>query len=95
MTSLKKGKIKKTLRPSERESITDFSQKFGSGISYEDKLRGKKAAGYVLAAIIIILLVCTGFFITDVLIRITEIPAAVQLNPEAFSKWISFLTIPG
>jgi hypothetical protein len=49
----------------------------------------------ILAALCIIALIYIGFFITDVLIRFTEIPAFIHYNPEAFIQWISFLTIPG
>ncbi len=92
---MKTGKIKKTIRPSERDSITGFSSKYGPGTNYEDKLRGKKIFGFILAAVCIIILIYIGFFITDVLIRFTEIPAFIHYNPEAFTQWISSLTIPG
>lgn len=92
---MKTEKIKKTIKPSERDSITGFSSKYGPGSSYEDKLRGKKAVSIILAAICLIALIYIGFFITDVLIRFTEIPAFIHYSPEAFIQWISFLTIPG
>lgn len=72
----KKGKIEKTLKPSQRKSITDFSDRFGEGPSYEERVRKKKITSAILIAAGIILLVATGFFVTDLLIKITELPLA-------------------
>ena len=69
-----KGKIEKALKPSERKSITEFSTRFGTGPTYEERVRTKKIASIVLLVTGILLLICVGYFITDVLIKITEMP---------------------
>ncbi len=69
-----KGVIEKALKPSQRESITEFSAHFGSEPSYEEKVRKKQIINAVLIALGIVALVATGYFVTDVLVRITEIP---------------------
>lgn len=68
------GKIEKTLKPSQRKSITDFSDRFGEGPSYEERVRSKKIVSAVLITAGLLALVGTGYFITDVLIGITELP---------------------
>ena len=69
-----KGKIEKALKPSERKSITEFSTRFGTGPTYEERVRTKKIASIVLLVTGILLLICVGYFMTDVLIKITEMP---------------------
>ncbi len=69
-----KGKIEKALKPSERKSITEFSNRFGTGPTYEERVRTKKIASVVLLVTGILLLICVGYFVTDVLIKITEMP---------------------
>ncbi len=69
-----KGIIEKALKPSQRESITEFSAHFGSEPSYEEKVKKKRIINGILIALGIIALVAVGYFITDVLVRITEIP---------------------
>lgn len=68
------GKIEKTLKPSQRKSITDFSDRFGEGPSYEERVRSRKIVSAVLIAAGLLALVGTGYFITDVLLKITELP---------------------
>lgn len=68
------GKIEKTLKPSQRKSITDFSDRFGEGPSYEERVRSKKILSAILVAAGVLALIGTGYFITDVLIKITELP---------------------
>lgn len=92
---MQKGKITKALKPSQRESVTDFSARFGNGISYEDKLRGKKISARILVAVCIIALIYVGFFLTDLLIGLTELPAFIHTLPEAFTKWILSPIIQG
>lgn len=75
----KKGKIEKTLKPSQRKSITDFSDRFGEGPSYEEQVRKKKITSAILIAAGIIFLVAAGYFVTDLLIKITELPLANTL----------------
>ena len=70
----KKGKIEKTIKPSQRKSITEFSTRFGTGPSYEERVRGKKIISAVLIAAGILLLIGLGYFISDFLIKITELP---------------------
>lgn len=69
-----KGVIEKALKPSQRESITEFSAHFGSEPSYEEKVKKRKIINAVLTALGIVALVTLGYFLTDVLVRITEIP---------------------
>lgn len=69
-----KGTIEKALKPSQRKSITEFAAHFGTGLSYEEKVRNKKIAYAVLITAGILALIGLGFFITDVLLRITETP---------------------
>ncbi len=68
------GKIEKTLKPSQRKSITDFAARFGEGPSYEERVRSKKIVSGVLIAAGLLALMGTGYFVTDVLIGITELP---------------------
>lgn len=68
------GKIEKTLKPSQRKSITDFSDRFGEGPSYEERVRSKKIVSAVLVTAGLLALMGTGYFVTDVLIGITELP---------------------
>ncbi len=68
------GKIEKTLKPSQRKSITDFASRFGEGPDYEERVRSKKIVSGVLIAAGLLALMGTGYFITDVLIGITELP---------------------
>ncbi|MDY6017059.1 MAG: hypothetical protein SPI97_05535 [Oscillospiraceae bacterium] len=70
----KKGKIEKSIKPSQRKSITEFSTRFGTGPSYEERVRGKKIISAVLIAAGILLLIGLGYFISDFLIKITELP---------------------
>ena len=69
-----KGKIEKTLKPSQRKSITEFSTHFGTGPSYEERVRTKKIISAVLITAGILALIAVGYFLTDVVIGITELP---------------------
>lgn len=71
---IEKGKIEKTLKPSQRKSITDFAARFGTGPSYEERVRAKRIISAVLLTAGILALIGTGYFLTDVLVKITEIP---------------------
>lgn len=71
---IEKGKIEKTLKPSERKSITAFAARFGTGPSYEERVRAKRIVSAVLLAAGILALIGTGYFLTDILVKITEIP---------------------
>ncbi len=70
----KTGKIEKTLKPSERKSITEFSTRFGTGPTYEERVRGKKIVTVILITAGILALIGTGYFFADTLIKITEMP---------------------
>ncbi len=70
----KTGKIEKTIKPSERKSITDFSTRFGSGPTYEERVRGKKIASALLITVGILALIGIGYFFADTLLKITEMP---------------------
>ncbi|MBR4765910.1 MAG: hypothetical protein IK085_04005 [Clostridia bacterium] len=71
---MKRKTIKRATRPSERESITEFSTSFGAGREYEMRLKRRKILGIVLTVIITLLLIATGYFVTETLINISELP---------------------
>lgn len=71
---IEKGRIEKTIKPSERKSITDFSARFGTGPTYEERVRFKRTVSVLLLAAGILALIGIGYFLTDVLVRITELP---------------------
>ena len=71
---IEKGKIEKTIKPSERKSITDFSSRFGTGPTYEERVRFKRIVSVILVVSGILAFIGLGYFATDVLIRITELP---------------------
>lgn len=94
----KDGKIEKTLKPSERKSITEFSSRFGTGPTYEEKMRNKRIITAVLIAAGILLLLFLGYFVTDVFIRISETPytpTTASIISEDIAKWIIFPSIQG
>lgn len=68
------GKIEKTLKPSQRKSITDFSDHFGEGPSYEERVRNKKIISAILIAAGVLALIGIGYFVTDLIVQITELP---------------------
>ena len=70
----RRGTIEKALKPSQRKSITEFATHFGTELSYEEKMRNKKIAQAVLVTAGVLALIGIGFFVTDVLLRITEVP---------------------
>ena len=71
---IQKGKIEKTIKPSERKSITDFSSRFGTGPTYEERVRFKRIVSVVLLVSGILAFIGLGYFATDVLVRISELP---------------------
>lgn len=92
------GKIEKTLKPSERKSITEFSSRFGTGPTYEEKMRNKRIIFAVLAAAGILLLLFLGYFLTDMILKISEVPytpAAASIISEGIDKWTIFPSIQG
>lgn len=68
------GKIEKTLKPSQRKSITDFSDHFGEGPSYEERVRNKKIISAILITAGVLALIGIGYFVTDLIVQITELP---------------------
>ncbi|MBO5859924.1 MAG: hypothetical protein J6R20_09145 [Clostridia bacterium] len=70
----KKGVIEKALKPSQRESITEFSAHFGSEPSYEETVKKRRIINGFLIALGIIALITISYFVTDLLVRITELP---------------------
>ena len=71
---IQKGRIEKTIKPSERRSITEFSARFGTGPSYEERVRFKRISLAFLIAAGILALIGIGFFATDGLVKIPELP---------------------
>lgn len=88
-------KNNKALKPSQREAITPFSSEYGNGMSFEDKLKIKKAIRIFLIVICIAALISIGYFFTDLFIGFSKIPADAYISPEGASKWISFRIIQG
>lgn len=70
----KKPKPERALKPSQREAITGFSARFGTEPSYEERTRKKRLMTVILIVIGVLLLIAAGYFVTDVLLRITEQP---------------------
>ncbi|MBQ6267966.1 MAG: hypothetical protein IJK64_09385 [Clostridia bacterium] len=70
----KTPKPERALKPSQREAITGFSARFGTEPTYEERARKKRLITAILIAIGVVLLIAVGFFVTDVLLRITEQP---------------------
>lgn len=70
----RKNHIKKAIRPSERESITDFSSSFGPNPDYEEKVRRRRIITTILCIAAIIAVISVGYIITETLIDITELP---------------------
>ncbi|MBQ2904622.1 MAG: hypothetical protein IJD78_08235 [Clostridia bacterium] len=92
----KTGKIEKTLKPSERKSITEFSARFGTGPTYEERVRGKKIATAILITAGILALIGIGYFFADVLLKITEMPyeqtaAMIDIDFKEFAHGIHTL----
>ena len=71
---LKRVKGKKTLRPSERESVTQFTSSYGPEASYDEKQKRQRIINLLLIVLGIIFLITVGFFITEIFIAITELP---------------------
>lgn len=92
---MKKDTVNKTIKPSQRESITPFSKRFGIKTNADEKFPVRKAVSYVIVLILIFALIYIGFFFTDLFIKFSELPAHIDFSPEAISKWNSFLTIQG
>ncbi len=70
----KKNKTEKSLKPSQRESITGFSRKFSSGSDFRSKALRRKIARIFIITVAVLALVYAGFFLADVILRITELP---------------------
>lgn len=70
----KTPKPDRALKPSQREAITGFSARFGTEPSYEERARKKHLITAILIAVGVALLIAVGFYVTDVLLRITELP---------------------
>ncbi len=69
-----KKRIEKALKPSQRESVTEFSDRFGSELSYEEKKKRRRIVNVILIVFGVMALITFGYFVTDVLIKITEMP---------------------
>ncbi len=86
---MKSAKTEKALKPSQRDSITGFSAKFGSGSDYRTKALRRKIARIIIITLCVLALVYAGYIFTDVILRITELPLeasasglyTVQLSP--------------
>ncbi len=89
---MKSAKTEKALKPSQRESITAFSSKFGTGSDYRSKVLRRKIARIIIIALCILALIYVGYTFTDVILRITELPleaSASGLHTLQLSSYIS------
>ncbi len=84
----RKKSITPALNPSGRESITEFTETYGRRGDFRKKIKLRRAMQIAAAVLVIILLVYIGYFITDLLIRISEIPPQIHISPEAGARWI-------
>lgn len=92
---MKKETIDKALKPSQRKSISGYSAKFAHSPDMDIRAKRRNIARVVIITAAIIALVYIGFFLTDVLIRISEVPPVnAHISTEAHS-WISFLLTQG
>lgn len=92
---MKKNGYKKALKPSQRESITEYSAHFGMLEGNEKRMLGKRIAVITAIVLSILALIIIGFFLTEMIIGITELPAAIQIFPEDTRAWILSLSIQG
>lgn len=74
MKKIKKSKIKKALKPSQRQSVTEFSTSF-AGLDYDTSRKRKIIISRVLIVLGILALIFIGYVIMDSLICISELPA--------------------
>ncbi len=70
----KRKTIKKAIKPSERESITDFSATYGGPNSYEMRMKRRRILTTVGVIAGILALIAVGYFFTELFIDITELP---------------------
>ena len=91
---MKKNGYKKAIKPSQRESITDYTSHFGLK-GNDGMMLGKRIAIIAAIVVCILALIYIGFFLTEMIIGITELPAAIQIFPEETRAWILSLSIHG
>ncbi len=70
----KSKKSEKALRPSQRKSLTEFTQSFGTHSDYAAKALRRKITSIILIILCILALIYIGYFITDVFLKISETP---------------------
>ncbi len=92
---MKKNSYKKALKPSQRESITEYSSRFGMLKGNEGKMLGKRIAIITAIVVSVLALIYIGYFLTEMIIGITELPVAIQFFPEETRAWILSLSIHG
>ncbi len=86
---------KRALKPSQRDSITDFNASFGNENRYKNRIVVKKTTRIIIFVLSIIILIYIGFFFTELLISITELPACVRIITKETVTWISSPIIQG
>ncbi len=79
---MKKENVNRAIKPSQRESITDYSSHFGNSDLYSRKLTKKRVLRLIIVIISLLLFVYCGYFFTELLISITELPAFINPVPE-------------
>ena len=92
---MKNNNVRRALKPSQRESITDFTSGYGNESSYKSKILTRKILRRILIIISILIIVFIGYFFTELLISVSELPAFIHFSPEETIKWISSLSIQG
>lgn len=72
----KKNSVDKAINPSERESITEFTTHFGSGRSYERRLKRRRVYAIIGLILGVVLCIALGYYFTETAIDISELPVA-------------------
>lgn len=87
---MKNSGYKKVITPSQRESITGFFSKFGTNFKFEEKAGRRKAARIIIIILCLLAFAYIGFFITDVIIRFSEVPYEAHISGEGSLAWILY-----
>ena len=65
-------KSEKTVKPSQRKSVTPFSKFYGGKTDLDSRIKRKKLLTTIFTVIMIIFFIYLGYFLADTLIKITE-----------------------
>ena len=90
---MKNNSVTKTIKPSQRESISGYTKSFALKDNADSKMKIRRLISIIIALLCIFALVYVGFFFSDLIIKFSELPASIQSTPEAAVAWTSYLTI--